>query len=137
MRRQYKGQLIDIRYSCLTGRAVWIHTGPTGVALRVAYCRACSQEVERISNWHETTDGRRSNVMRLLNDCLAGMSIMEDLPQEKKAAVRALLDIANNRALDRDFYDHVMEERRLREEDRKMRQQVRDKNMIQNANYDK
>jgi len=137
MRRQYKGQLIDIRYSCLTGRAVWIHTGPTGAALRVAYCRACSQEVERINNWHETTDGRRSNVMRLLNDCLAGMSIMEDLPQEKKAAVRALLDIANNRDCDRDFYDHVMEERRLREEDRKIRHQVRDENMIQNANYDK
>jgi predicted Fe-S protein YdhL (DUF1289 family) len=127
MQRQYKGQILDIRYSCLTGRAVWLHTGPSKGAVWTAYSRACSREVERMRNWREMTAERKSNVMRLLNDCLAGQPLMEELPPEKKAAVKELLEVAKNRECDREFYEHVMEERKRREEDHQIRLQMRER----------
>ena len=107
-----KKQVIVIRKSCLTGKVVWVYRGTRGAA-RTAYWRACKREVERVQRWGETAAQRRARIMQLLNECIADVPITSDMPPGQEAAVRQLLRLSKEDiACHREFYEHILEERR-------------------------
>lgn len=109
--------VIVIRRSCLTGKVVWIYKGSSKGAAYTAYCRACKREVERMRRWGETTAERRANILRVLNDFLADIPLNAKLSPEQKAAVKKLQQLSKEDiACHREFYEHIMEERRRRRE---------------------
>ena len=124
-----------IRRSCLTGEVVWIYSGPSKSAAWVAYKRACQREVERVRQWCDTVARRKKNILGILNECMAGIPMTDDLPPGKKEAARQLLALSRqNVACHRSFYDHIMEERRRKAEDREIRRKMRERH---NHDYDK
>lgn len=113
--KRKKHTTLVIRYSCLTGKAVWIYNAPSNTAMWTAYWRARKREVERVRNWSRTVGLRKSNILRLLNDCTASVSITDDLPPDKREAAQRLRKMAEAKPCHRDFYNHLMEERRRKE----------------------
>lgn len=114
--------VIVIRRSCLTGKVVWVYKGPNKRAANTAYCRACKREVERVRHWGETAAERRANILRVLNDYLADIPLNAKLSPEQKAAVKKLQQLSKEDiACHREFYEHIMEERRRRREDQNIR----------------
>lgn len=112
----------QILKSCITGTAVWIYFGPSKEAARKAYWRACRHEAERVRQIGKMAARRKANILQMLNDCMAGLPITAELPPEKKAAARQLLAIAEEDTLsDRSFYNHILETRRRRNRERKLR----------------
>lgn len=104
-----------IRYSCLTGKAVWIYNAPSNGAMWTAYWRARRSEVERVRNWSQTVALRKANILRLLSDCTASLPVTGDLPPGKREAALRLRQVAEApKACHRDFYNHLMEEQRRR-----------------------
>jgi len=102
-----------IRYSCLTGKAVWIYRSPSDNAMRTAYWRARKKEEERIRNWSRTVATRRANILRLLSDCTSSLPITGDIPPEKRESSLRLRKMAEApKPCHRDFYNHLIEERR-------------------------
>lgn len=131
-----KRTIIVIRKSCLTGRVVWVYKGPTKGAARSAYCRACKREVDRVRHWGETTAQRRAGIMRLLNECIDAMPITSDMTPKQKAAVRQLINLSKEDiACHREFYEHILEERRRRAEDAVIRRQMREREKLTNRDY--
>lgn len=113
-----------IKRSCRTGDAVWTYRGPSERAAREAYASACKKEIARISHWEEIAARRQSNIARLLADCLAVIPINAVLTEQQQGAVKTLQAIGRKGlACSREFYEHIMEERRIKERD--------------NRNYDK
>lgn len=83
--------------------------------------------MERVRNWTGTVARRVANIQRLLNDCLADVPINANLTQQQQDAVRRLQAIVRkNYACHRDFYEHILEERRLRRQNRELRIKMRD-----------
>jgi hypothetical protein len=104
-----------IRYSCLTGKAVWIYYSPSDEAMWKAYQRARKAEVERVRNWGKTVAQRKQNILRLLSDCTAPLGVIDELPPEKRDAAKRLLQMADTpRPCHRDFYNHLMAEAKNR-----------------------
>ena len=125
-RKQYN--VIVIRRSCLTGKVVWLYRGPSKSAAHVAYHRACKAEIQRVRHWGETAAKRRSNIMRLLNECLDEIPITATLTPQQIEWSRMLRSISKEDiACHREFYDHIIEERRRRDEANKIRQQMRER----------
>lgn len=124
--------------SCLTGKAVWIYRGPSRNAARLAYWRACRKEVERVRRWTEAAERRRANIMRILTELTAGMPAIAELPPEKRQLAKQLLSLSEKKIpAGGAFYDHIMEEQRRREEDRRIRRQMRERENTPNRDYDK
>ena len=116
-----------IRRSCLTGNAVWIYQGSCKNGAQTAYWKACRAEMERVRNWTGTVARRVANIQRLLNDCLADVPINASLTQQQQDGVRRLQAIVRkNYTCHRDFYEHILEERRLRRQNRELRIKMRD-----------
>jgi hypothetical protein len=116
-----------IRKSSITGRAVWIGKFLTKGAVRAAYHRACVKERERIKNWGDKIERRRRNIMHLLNDCLDRVGFTQQLTREQRAAARQLQKMANeNIVCDTQFYDHIVEDSRRREEIHRFRKKERE-----------
>ena len=112
-RKQRK--LSHIRYSCITGKAVWLSHSLPYKSLWKAYTGACRHEVERVRQWGQTMSRRKANIQRLLSACTDGLSVAGELPPEKKAAARQLHLMAEHQPeCYRMFYDHIQEERRRR-----------------------
>lgn len=109
-------QLVTIvRRSCLTGKAVWVHCGMSRHAAHQAYYDACRKEMERVRQWPETIERRRANIGRLLAALTAAIPFGVTMTAEQEAAARLLHDIEQRPpACHRDFYDHIVEERRRR-----------------------
>lgn len=123
----HKIQAIVIRRSCLTGRAVWMWCGKSRCAAYKAYSRACAAEVDRVRRWGETTVRRRSAILQLLNECLADIPITQSLTPEQTAAATALRELSREDVgCDREFYNHIIEERRRRADIRQMRKAERE-----------
>lgn len=105
-----------IRKSVLTGRAVWVSHNRTYRACRLGYKAACKHEAMRIRLWGRAINSRKKNVLRLLGDLTADLPIIGDVVQEKRDAAKALNEIADGEPVcDKNFYEHVMEEKRLRD----------------------
>lgn len=128
---------ITIRRSCINDQAVWIHKGSPKASI-VAYWRACKREVERVKRWSETLAQRRKNIYRLLSRDSDSSTVFDEcLTDDQKIAVRKLLAISKMETDGRTaFYDHIIEERRRRHEDREIRRKMRERNQY-NRNYDK
>lgn len=125
-----------IRKSCLTGKAVWIYRGPSHNAARIAYWRACKKEVERVRNWPETMARRKANILAFLSELTANLPPLAEMPPEKRAAARKMLALAEEQPdPGLAFYEHIMEERRRKEEDRRIRQAMREREKAQNSDY--
>lgn len=102
-----------IRYSCLTGKAVWVYRGPSRSAARVAYFRACRAEYDRVRRFPSQVAGRKANIRRFLAAVTASHSLDRNLSPEQRDAARRLAAIADAPVKDdREFYNHVVESRR-------------------------
>lgn len=102
-----------VQRSCLTGQAVWVYRGQSMNAARVAYCRACRREKERVRRWPEVVERRRRNIARMLDELLADLPINVTLMPEQQAAVRQLRNFERQApGCHRSFYEHIVEERR-------------------------
>lgn len=114
--------------SCLTGKVVWIYRGPSREAARQAYWRACRKEIERVRRWGEHAARRVADVTRILTECTEGLPINAELTPQQKDAARQLRSIIKSAPeCPREFYDHIMEERRRRAEDREIRRKMRER----------
>ena len=121
-----------IRYSCLTGKAVWVYRGPSKGAACLAYWRACKAEIERVHHWSDIVVQRADGIRRLLTQCMADKPIDAELTAEQKEGARQLMAISKKPPVcDREFYDHIMEERRRRAEDREIRRQMRERENLE------
>ena len=124
-------KIIIMRRSCLTGKVVWLYTGPTRGAGRIAYYRACRAELRYAQRFSDAADRRRANIMRLLNECLAELPITETLTREQTEAARRLRALAEEQpAYQRDFLEHVVEERKRRKEDKEIRRKSRERQNV-------
>ena len=127
-----------IRKSCITGKAVWVSHCTNYPAVWLAYMTACKREVERVKNLGEKVAHRKANILKFLNDCLAGLPIEAALTSVQKTAARQLLSMADSNSFAKsEFYEHIMEERRRREEDREMWRKRRESEKATNSDYDK
>lgn len=105
---------ISIRYSCLTGKAVWVNVGFASDP-RMSYWRACKHELEYVRSFAERMARRKESVKAMLGACLANLPINAELSEEKRKAAKRLLAIAEEKVpLYTGFYDHIMEEARRR-----------------------
>ena len=121
-----KPKVTIIRRSCLTGIPVWVYRGPSENAARQKYWRACKKEIERFRNWPELMRQRRAAIQRYLDTLLASIPITQQLTPEQKAAVRQIQAYAKDEPpRETEFYKHIMEERRRREEDHQIRIRMR------------
>lgn len=122
----YRKPVTVIRYSCITGNAVWVYRGPSKQAARAAYRRACEKEIKRVRAWKKTVAARNENIRRLISNCIGDIQVTESMTVEQKDAARKLLSMAGEAIpCCRDFYNHIIEERRRRDADRLIRQQMR------------
>ena len=135
------GKVIVLRKSCLTGKVVWLYRAPSQEAIWKAYSRACQAELERRSQYDEMQERRKANVLQLLAECTSAAG---EMTPEKKSLARQLRALSKEMPpFQSEFYDHVVEERKRREEDRLIRQQMREREarrraeIEKNTNYDK
>lgn len=69
--------------------------------------------------------------MRLLNECIEAVPLTGDMPPAQKTAVRQLLKLSKEDiACHREFYEHIIEERRRRKEDKEIRNKMRERSAI-------
>jgi len=119
-------KVIVIRRSCLTGKVIWVYRGPSKGAANKAYIRACHKEVERVRNWDKIVARRQTVLARTLADMLAQVPVDSALTPEQQDAAKELQRIAHEKLeVNLDFYNHIMEERRRREEDKKIRRKMK------------
>lgn len=125
--------------SCLTGNVVWVYRGLSENASRTAYWRACQKEIERVRNWAERVARRKDSVEAVLSSCSAGMPIDAVLTVEQREAARELQAVIRKGCdCHSEFYDHIMELRRRRQEDREIRRRMREHDAkCANKDYDK
>lgn len=130
-----------IRKSALTGKAVWIGIERTYNTEWKAYKRACRKEITRMRGWGYVVARRKNNVLRLLNELTARLPILGDIPQDQREAAKALTKMADYEpSKQSDFYDHICEERRQRENARRREKRWKEKygnKTSENRNYDK
>lgn len=123
-----------IKYSCITGRAVWFYQGPSLAAAQKAYQRACKKEIERVRHLADEIAQRKASILGFLNKCLEHLGVDEELTPRQKAAAKMIVAMADEpKVPDTAFYDHIMELRRRREEDRRIRQRMRERDAAREA----
>lgn len=127
-RRKHKS--VRIRRSCITDEAVWIFQGAPG-GERMAYSRAARMEIRRMARFGEVLARRRENISGLLEDCLSAIPEGAVLTPVQQDAVRQLQALIRKEPeCHSGFYDHIMEERRRRAEDREIRRRMRERDEL-------
>lgn len=111
-------KVIIIKRSCLTGRIVWVYQGPSEVAARKAYWRACKKEVRRIRTWMKRMSRRKKLLMSIIthdDSSSSSSTILKKLNPEQRKAARKIMQLAKNEPQpDREFYNHIVEEAKRR-----------------------
>ena len=103
--------------SCITGNVVWIYRGASEAESRKAYWRACRAEVERMKTWPQKVAECRARVKQLLDNCIAALPINAELTKQQKDAIRYLQSVIREPVpCHSEFYDHIVEEARRRNE---------------------
>ena len=133
---KHKQRGVVVRKSCLTGQPVWLCQGKSWAAGIRAYYRARQREVKRVRQWGVTVKRRMANIRRLLCDCTAGIPLTAKLTAEQRTAARELeMQSRTSVACYRGFYEHILEERRRRGENKRLRQaQTHGKKTSEKAN---
>lgn len=112
------GNVLIVKRSCLTGRMVWMYRGTSEEAARKAYWRACKKEVWRIRNWMKRMSRRRKRLLSVIthgDSGSASSSAFKQIPPEKRKLARAIMQLAKDEPrIDREFYDHIVEEAKRR-----------------------
>lgn len=127
-----------IRRSCLTGNAVWARRCRTKKEESQRYWRACRAEIERVRRWPETAARRKAAILDLLSRCTARLSAVAEMTPDMREAARQLVSIAEKgMPCHMEFYEHIMEERRRRKEDREIRRRMRERDSHKNSDYGK
>ena len=104
--------LTQIRYSLLTGKAVWVCINKTKVNAYQRYHRAVVGELKRKEQWAEIVEMRTRNILCFLNDLLSRIPINVELTPKQKAAAKELQRIANDKPeFYNEFYDHIILEK--------------------------
>lgn len=85
-----------IKYSCITGQAVWLYVGPTKKSMLRSYYRTVQRERKRQRQWPKVQRQWRANITRLLDECIASMPLMGDLTKNQREAIRTLRTMADN-----------------------------------------
>ena len=133
-RKRKKRPLKVILKSAITGKAVWVSHDRTYKTEWEAYKKACRKEITRMRSWGYMVARRKNNILHFL-------AKLGDIPKEKRDAAKALTQLADTEPLKQsDFYDHIREERRQRENAKKREKRWQEKygkQNIQNMNYDK
>lgn len=120
--------VVVIRKSCLTGRVVWVYKGKSKASSYVMYLLACRRELAREKNKASVDEQRRKNIMNVLNECVADLCFAGPLTPEQEAAAKELKRLAEEPvATCNEFRDHILEERRRREEDKEIRRQMKER----------
>lgn len=121
MRRIYKdytkkpGRVNIIKRLSTTGQAVWLYMGPTKAAARKAYQRARKKENTRVRWWSNRVKLRAAHIKSYIDQLVARLPILGDIPREQQLALRTLQRIADNPPpCDTAFYNHLQQERRKR-----------------------
>lgn len=111
------GQYIRIVRSYITGKVVWIYSGVSGSAWRKAYRRSCKREVRRVRMWMQEVNDRRRNIGRFTAKCMESLPLTAEMTPEQREAAQELQRIRQQEyPCHRDFYEHIMEETRRRNE---------------------
>ena len=138
MKRNREGLTLFLRRSCITGKVVWAYYAKTAGAANTAYCRACKKEIERVKHWPETVAKRRAEIMKFMNECLANIPINQELtPRQKEGARRLQAEYKKDIPCYMGFYEHVMEERRRRAEDKEIRRKMREREQQERKDKEK
>ena len=75
-----------------------------------------------------------SNITRLLSECMRDIPIDAELTPRQKDAARMLKNIVKKGfACHREFYEHVIEERRRRQEDKEIHMRMRGRETAKRA----
>ena len=132
-----------IRYSCVTGKAIWLYQGQSHAGMLKAYQRARKHEITLQRKWPRLMERRTKNIQRLLDECLAAKKPENGgLTEAQRAAIKTLQTLANKPPeYYSGFYNHIRAERRRRDKKsrrwhKKGRQESQDKNK-DNQDYDK
>ena len=100
--------------SCLTGAPVWVYQGASKNGARQAYWRACKAEIEFVSRLPEYCAQWKAGLERFISSCMEKYPIDAKLTPEQAAAAKKLRAMLKKGPdINLDFYNHVMEERRL------------------------
>jgi hypothetical protein len=127
-----------LRYSCITGKAVWACFATSYKAEWKAYKKACEAEIERVRTWSEHAAEYRNGILRALNKLTSSIPIGQEMTPEQRAAARAIKKLADTPLeCDMEFYNHIMEERRRKAEDKAIREQMKKRRMLENEDYGK
>ena len=127
-------KVIVIRYSCTTGKAVWLYRGQSDLGMRLAYWTARRKEIALERRWPLMMKRRRERILRLLDECTAALPILGELTKEQRQAIRTLRQIADNAPkYDSSFYNHVRTERRRRKRDQEIRRKMREREAKEQA----
>jgi len=130
-----------IRYSCVTGKPVWLYRGQSIDGLRKMYWRAGRKEIALERRWPRLVKRRAARILGFLDECVAALPILGELTKEQREAIRTIRRLANDAPkYYTAFYNHVRTERRRRKRDHEIRQKMREREAqknSQNHDYDK
>lgn len=118
MKKKRRDIVTVIRKSCITGKAVWIYQGPSSKAASLAYWRACKKEIHRVRHlWGLMVSRRGRNIARLLAECTERIPLTAEMTPEQREAARELQQMEKRETTCyRDFYNHIVEESKRKNE---------------------
>jgi len=123
-----------IKYSCVTGQAVWLYRGQSHEGMYKAYSRARRHELTLQRKWPRLMKRRTESILGFLDECLAALPIIGELAKEQRDAIRTLRQLAGNAPkFYTAFYNHVRTERRRRKRDSEIRQKMREREAQERA----
>lgn len=123
-----------IRYSCVTGKAVWLYQGQSTDGLRKMYWRARRKEQTRARWFMRRVECRKRNIQHLLDECMAALPILGELTEEQRDAVRRLKAIIKEKQERYSaFYYHIQNVRRRRKRDSDIRKKMREREALERA----
>lgn len=112
-----EGPVKVILRSCLTGVPVWVYVGPSMAAMRKAYRKVCREEVERVRNWDKTEKEISEALGRRIDEFLSRFPKDHKFTPQQEEALKTLRAQQNEKEpCYMEFYNHIMEEARRRNE---------------------
>jgi hypothetical protein len=101
-----------ICYSCVTGQAVWIYEGQSREGMRRKYYRTVESERKRRRQWPKLQRTRQTNILQMLDECMAALPILGTLTKAQREAIKTLQQMADDMPeFCSPFLDHDRERR--------------------------
>ena len=105
--------VIVIKRSSTTGRAVWLYQGSSKEGARKAYERVRRKEISRVRWWKNRMKRRANAILTFLEKLVETLPMMGVISPEKKKAIRDLQRLAENPPpCDTDLYNQARRERK-------------------------